>query len=380
MHKLLKRQLRRAGLESPGDYQDERWEKLLAYIDTAYTQADEDERSIEISSREMSQLYEQLKQNSESALSLERDRLKLVLKCIGNGLFWLSETGEVVDMNLAAESLLGWSREDLVGSDISQIVLNDELSNNLNTEQQIDNGSFVCKDGHLLRVSFLRSPILSENRLQGAVLIFRDISKQLADEKALIDARDMAEQASDAKSEFLSRMSHELRTPMNAILGFAQLLQCDPEQTLSEDNNDSVNEILKGGYHLLDLINEVLDLARIESGKVTVSIESVSLKLIVDDCLALIKPLMKENGISLSTIETNNSELGVMADYTRLKQVILNLLSNAVKYNSSHGIISVFIGQVDGKVRIGIQDTGAGLSEEEQIIIFKPFPYYNPNL
>lgn len=187
-----------------------------------------------------------------------------------------------------------------------------------------------------------------------------------------VSAKDEAERANLAKSEFLSRMSHELRTPMNAILGFSQLLESDERQPLSEDQHDSVHEILHAGRHLLELINEVLDLARIEAGKITVSLEAVSVQDTLAECLALINPLAAKREISIVEHESDFVNY-VVADRTRLKQVFLNLLSNAVKYNKEKGNVEISYKNLDDELQIRITDTGAGLTLEEQGHLFIPF-------
>ena len=208
-------------------------------------------------------------------------------------------------------------------------------------------------------------------RLTGVV---QDITARKRVEAALIEARDEAERANLAKSEFLSRMSHELRTPLNAILGFGQLLE---RANLGELQTDNVREILHAGRHLLELINEVLDLARIESGKFSVSLEPVQLRPLIADCLGLIRPQAENSGIEISETGTGCDESvladHVLADPTRLKQVLLNLLSNAVKYNRAYGILSVACLPDGEAIQIRISDTGTGLSPEQQRCLFKPF-------
>ena len=186
--------------------------------------------------------------------------------------------------------------------------------------------------------------------------------------KELQQARHEADRANRAKSEFLSRMSHDLRTPLNAIMGFAQLLNLDE---LSADQADSVHHILRGGEHLLSLINEVLDIARIESGHLTLSPEPVSVAEAVEHALDLIKPMAGKRGIVI----TSSAPRGVyvFADRQRLSQILLNLLSNAVKYNREAGTASVSA-SVDGdRVRIEVADTGAGIPSEKLALMFTPF-------
>jgi PAS domain S-box-containing protein len=190
-------------------------------------------------------------------------------------------------------------------------------------------------------------------------------------ERRLDEARVEAERANRAKSEFLSRMSHELRTPLNAILGFGQLLEMDD---LGEHQDDAVRQILKGGLHLLDLINEVLDIARIEAGRMQLSLEPVSVNDIVHDALALVRPLAELRDVRLEVGPLADGDLHVVADRQRLQQVLLNLLSNAVKYNRDGGAVRCSTRSVaDERLRIDVSDDGLGISPEELQRLFVPF-------
>jgi signal transduction histidine kinase/ActR/RegA family two-component response regulator len=183
-------------------------------------------------------------------------------------------------------------------------------------------------------------------------------------------ARASAEAANESKSEFLSRMSHELRTPLNAVLGFAQLLEIEP---LTDEQSESVTQIVKGGRHLLQLINEVLDISRIETGNLALSAEPVLPTDVVSDVLDLIRPLAVERSITITTNLTA-ADAYVLADRQRLRQVLLNLLSNAVKYNRVGGTIAIGCDRRDpGHVRISVTDTGTGIPLESQAKLFQPF-------
>jgi PAS domain S-box-containing protein len=189
-------------------------------------------------------------------------------------------------------------------------------------------------------------------------------------------ARDQAEQANISKSEFLSRMSHELRTPLNAILGFGQLLKLDMDK-FDETQNDNVQEILEAGRHLLALINEVLDLSKIESGKLNINIENVSINKILTQCVTLLNSEAEVRNINFID-EFSVNQLMVKADEIRLKQVIINLISNAVKYNRESGSI-VLNSKVNEKniIRISVSDDGEGLTESEINKLFQPFERLN---
>jgi signal transduction histidine kinase/ActR/RegA family two-component response regulator len=185
------------------------------------------------------------------------------------------------------------------------------------------------------------------------------------------EAREYAETANRSKNEFLSRMSHELRTPLNAILGFSQILE---DQELTALQQESVKYILKGGRHLLNLINDVLDIARIEAGRFELSIESIALDDIIPEACALVRPLASEHNIQLQLNSLSSANCHVTADRRQLKQVLINLLSNAIKYNQPQGKVIVSWESVnDEKTRISVQDTGYGIAQEDLSKLFTPF-------
>ncbi|MCW8830503.1 MAG: ATP-binding protein, partial [Gammaproteobacteria bacterium] len=226
-------------------------------------------------------------------------------------------------------------------------------------------------DNQINILELRKMPIFGlDNEPKAMVIISRDITKQRTNEAMLIDAQQHAEAANQAKSEFLSNMSHELRTPMNAILGFAQLMTFN--DTLDQEQQDNLNEISIAGNHLLDLINEILDLAKIESGHINLIFEQINLTELVEECFSLIKPVADKAQINITHRDTNG--YFVHADRTRLKQVILNLLSNAIKYNRKQGSVELTAQAANNEdVRITISDTGKGIQKEKLKELFQPF-------
>ena len=201
--------------------------------------------------------------------------------------------------------------------------------------------------------------------------ISSDITERKRTEQSMSIARREAERANRAKSEFLSRMSHDLRTPLNAVLGFAQLLDMD---NLTGDQRDSVTQILEAGRHLLELMNEVLDISRVESGNLSLSPEPVAVDEVVDQVVKLMRPLGAARRIDVRALPTADRTRHVRADRHRLNQILLNLMSNAVKYNREGGSVTVSCDNTAaGGVRISVTDSGAGIPPEKLALLFTPF-------
>ena len=233
--------------------------------------------------------------------------------------------------------------------------------------------TYIRKDGGrfpaLISITALRNDY---GDIIGYLLIGTDNSVRKQVELELNNAMAVADKANLAKSDFLSSMSHELRTPLSAILGFAQLIESgSPLPTPSQKR--SIEQILKAGWYLLELINEILDLSQIESGKLPLSLEPISLNEVVRECQAMIEPQAQKSGIRM-TFPRFEIPHFVKADRTRVKQVLINLLSNAIKYNKAGGSVVVdYIESTPGRIRICVKDTGEGLSPDKLMQLFQPF-------
>ncbi|HEX5805414.1 MAG TPA: PAS domain S-box protein [Macromonas sp.] len=221
------------------------------------------------------------------------------------------------------------------------------------------------RDGHWVWVQS-RSSIVQRDA-QGKPLT---VYGAVIDVSPLMQARLEAESAARSKDQFLATMSHELRTPLTAIVGFSQLLEID--ESLTPDQHDNVKEIILAGHHLLELVNDVLDLAKINADRMQFELEPVRLQTVLSECRSLLLPLAKERAVSI--MPPASDELTVLADHRRLKQVLLNLMSNAVKYNRVGGYVTLRLSSTEhGHVRVSVQDTGKGIPADRQAEIFQPF-------
>ena len=241
---------------------------------------------------------------------------------------------------------------------------------------------FRHKDGSWRLLEAFARTLSRESADEGLVLNVRDVTERRRTEAALRrakadaeQAREEADRANRAKSEFLSRMSHELRTPLNSILGFAQLLE---DVELPADDRAGVRHILNGGRHLLGLINEVLDIARIEAGEQSLSLEPVRVQAAVREALDMVRPLAQARGVALTEAPTAAADRYVRADRQRLVQVLLNLLSNAVKYNREGGAVRIDAAVVSDaaageRVRVRVHDEGSGIAPDQRDQLFVPF-------
>jgi PAS domain S-box-containing protein len=319
----------------------------------------------------------------EEARRESEERYRFVAESASDGILTIDQNRLILFANRAAEKIFGLTITDMVGKPFSALIperVRDDhdaaLKKYLDTVVT-SNPEYALQiagtgKGHreiALEISFGEYVKNGEHIFTGVV---RDVTERKQLEHVLKRAKEDAERANRAKSDFLSRMSHELRTPLNAILGFAQLLEMDE---LDAEQKESVDQILKAGRHLLSLVDEVLDIARIEAGRMPLSLEPVE----VDHCIAEAWDLVRHGANAYGiALENGSSQCGVMvtADRQRLKQVMLNLLSNAVKYNRDQGTVRVTCSPGmtgSNRLRISVTDTGRGIPEEGLSRLFTPF-------
>lgn len=352
-------------------------------------------RRVQVRTAELSESLSQLtaaKQESERTLA----QLNATLEAIPDLLFELDLEGCYVDFWARRADLLVAPPQDLKGRRVQDVMPADAAEGVMQAlHEAAERGSSFGSQIRLplpqgdrwFELSVARKPAQGGSR-DHFIMLSRDISDRKQAEQALarhgeelekivqersrqlMQARDASEQASRAKSEFLSRMSHELRTPMNAILGFSQLIEMD--HGISVRTKEYVQEILHAGKHLLHLINDVLDLEQVESGRVTLNTEAVDVAELSRELLALMQPLADRQHVRLNIGDMQG--VTVMADAMRLKQIVLNLLSNAVKYNRVGGEVWLdALAQDEHTVRISVRDQGAGIPENLMGQLFQPF-------
>ena len=317
---------------------------------------------------------------SHIALDIARTRYFDLYDLAPVGYLTLNEHGLIQQANLTLASQLIVARSTLIQQPLSKFILKaDQDIFYLNHKKLIESGDPQSFDLRLSKnddTLFWANVVLTlvsnnEHELELRAVIV-DISARKLAEQALQSAMLIADKANSAKSEFLSSMSHELRTPLNAILGFAQLIESgNPPPTVTQKRN--IDQILKAGWYLLELINEILDLAAIDSGKILLHIETLSLAETLNDVKAMLELQAKQRGINM-LFPNPDITYFAKADRVRVKQVFANLLSNAIKYNKSNGSITVsYCKKSNQCIRICVEDTGEGLTVENMAQLFQPF-------
>lgn len=327
------------------------------------------------------------KKGTEEETKRQKDLLQLILESVGDGVVVADENGKFLLFNRAAEEVLGTGPTDK-GSELwakhfgaylpdtitpypsEQLPLPRAMRGEVVDSTEVFVRSANVPEGRLLSIS--GAPLKGEDgALRGGVVILRDITTEKRAQKALQKAKNEAERVSRLKDQFLSTMSHELRTPLNAILGFSELLPDERYGPLNERQRRYVAHIHTSGQHLLSLINDILDLSKIEAGRLELDFESVPVEAAFTEVLSVLRPLANKKSQTL--VQKGGHNLNVRADATRFKQILMNLVGNAIKFSPEGGRIEMAVSLIDGKILVEVSDTGPGISAEEQKRIFETF-------
>ncbi len=319
----------------------------------------------------------------EEQLRWREESFRLMVESVTDyGIVMLDPQGRVASWNGGAQRIKGYSAAEIVGQhfsrfypprDIERGAPQRDLDRVTAQGRFEDEGWRVRKDGSTFCANVVYTAIRDQaGNLRGFAMLTRDMTGRRQIEAGIANAKSMAEKADLANLDFLSGMSHEMRTSLNAILGFAQLMESD--STLpAPAHKESVAKILQAGWYLMELINEILDLAMIQSGRLSWSLEPMSLAEVMLECQATIEPQAQKSGIRI-TFPTVDSHCFIKADRTRVKQVLINLLSNAIKYNQAGGSVVVECSaSAPQRMRVSVTDTGAGLPPEKLALLFRPF-------
>ncbi|MDH5217441.1 MAG: PAS domain S-box protein [Gammaproteobacteria bacterium] len=315
--------------------------------------------------------------------TIKEERINFTQFAIDNAsdaAFWVDvATKKFMYVNRRAREYLDYTEEEFLEMGIPDIDVQFSkdvwpifVENLKKIKEDTFESELVKKSGCLIPVEITTS-YMEYGGKSYVVAFIREISERRKTEAELLEAKERAEQASQAKSEFLTAMSHELKTPLNAIIGYSEMLTVDFSDELSVEQMHCSNSINKAGLHLLGLIDDVLDLASIESGKVELSFERVNLCEILEHCLAITRLMAQKRGVSVHVSSVSKENAIVWADRTKLTQVVLNLISNAIKYNRKNGSVEIECSQHDNMVRVSIRDTGYGIPENRRDALFSHF-------
>lgn len=315
-------------------------------------------------------------------------RVQRIIDTSNEGFMHLDPAGRVISLNQKAQQILGYSPQELIGKTIDSLltaqgsaIFSEQMRLRDSTQFRSYALEVRAKDGAILQLDVMASSEFHNGALSGSFAFFRDIREQLRQQQELKDARDIAQSANEAKSAFLARMCHELRTPLNAIMGFAQLLMTNRTTPLPPRQHEQATRIHQAGESLLYLLNEILDLSRAESGRITLKLEALAPMQVLQNSVHLASVLADQMNVTLHIQETFtdgspmlDADLSIYADYNRLQQILLNLISNGIKYNHPGGKVTLSMMPVENRFcRFRVEDTGIGISEAYLSQIFQPF-------
>ena len=333
--------------------------------------------------------YEKLAEAEEKLLHAAREKYRNLFDNANDAIITTDTKDRVTAWNRSAEKIFGWNAEEARGKKLSLLIVppnlyvdREEVLRNVKSGEKL-NGVMTArtrKDGARIDVSETLSPILDvNNEIAGLSAIIRDITETKKEEE-LRREKERFEYASKVKSEFLANMSHQIRTPLNALIGFSELMKQRISGELNETQQRYIDNILASGKFLLDLVNDLLDLSKVESGKIEMSIEKISVPAAINEALTLIKENATRHNVLLKT-EFDPTLDFIEADRRRFKQILINLLGNAVKYSKPEGGIVTITAKKEGDMaRFSVSDTGIGIKKEYLGGLFERFEYLEPEL
>ncbi len=297
----------------------------------------------------------------------------------------LDEHSQITEWNPAAQKMFQYRREEVLGQRLHQLVVPRrslaDAEHGLSHFHESGEGAVVGKitemlaqrkDGQELPIELSISAVQVNDHWH-AIGIIRDMTEHKRVEAELNAAKEQAEAASKAKSEFLARVGHELLTPLNAVIGFAQVMEMSPEDETMGSHRESLSMIIHSGWHLHRIIKELLNLSELDARQVELHIEPVDVHRVMNECCELIEPLACQHGITLHYAESGFEGISVLADPFRLHEVLSKLLDNAIKYNRAGGMVTLAELLMPDRLRILISDTGQGIPEAELATLFQPF-------
>jgi PAS domain S-box-containing protein len=325
------------------------------------------------------------------AANEERQRLatniRQLLDASGEGIYGLDARGIITFVNRRGSEMLGFEQPELIGQPMHELVHHSrkdgtpypveecpiQRAATQGVPCEVADEVLWRKDGSALQVEYAASPIREHGRLSGAVVNFRDITGRKSAELELIVARDAAEAASRTKSDFLARMSHELRTPLNSIIGFANVLRKNKQGTMTDDEISYANRIATNGLHLLGLINDILDLSKIEAGRMTLELSTVMLDTLVRETIAELEGQVSEKTVQLRA-EIPDEMRSMETDAARMKQVLINLIGNALKFTENgEVVVHIEVDRHGSPSVLTVRDTGIGIPQDRLDAIFNVF-------
>ncbi|MDV7340545.1 PAS-domain containing protein [Terasakiella sp. A23] len=312
---------------------------------------------------------------AEETIQKLSERNELILSAAGAGILEIDDANKIQFINPAAAKLLGYEPEELKDQPLANLLMPDsDIADLLHSDRNSGETQMHTKSKAAFPVKFNVSRISNSEGHERKIIVFDDISERVATEDVLRQAMKDIENSSRAKSNFLSVMSHELRTPLNAILGFAQILNKNPENNLNDQQLKFIEHMFSAGEHLLKLINEAIDISAIENGQVSLSKQALNMCDIIDVCVQQVQVMADKKNVNIIKSPHAGHAPIIIADQARFQQIVVHLLSNAIKYNKPEGTVTLSCEEpTESTIRLIVSDTGRGIAETEHNDIFAPF-------